>query len=253
MKRSAFTLIELLVVIAIIAVLMGILMPALTRVREQARQQSCGAQIRQQVLSLVMYADDNDSVLPLPSTAGGWPHDLAINTVNFMMRNGMTRDMFYCPSNDVEQKYNDYFWEFTTEWDGAKWVNASSSSFIISSYLYIMQTRQNSRPAIRNNENKTGEKQWCRTVTTKQAALKELVVDAVPSQSRPGTRLGMTFDEITGGGIWDNQQLFERANHMGKAGGEPRGGNIGYLDAHVEWRTFRDMEDRYGTTTHYWW
>ena len=81
--EAGFTLIELLVVIAIIAILMAILMPALQRVREQARQKSCGARIRQHLLALNMYADDNDSKLPLPITAGGWLQDIAINTVHF--------------------------------------------------------------------------------------------------------------------------------------------------------------------------
>jgi prepilin-type N-terminal cleavage/methylation domain-containing protein len=61
-KKRGFTLIELLVVIA---VLMGLLMPALRRVKEQARPQSCGQQIRQQVLSIVMYADSNNQKLPM--------------------------------------------------------------------------------------------------------------------------------------------------------------------------------------------
>ncbi len=47
-----FTLIELLVVIAIIAMLMAILMPALRRVREQARMLGCSANLRQWVLVL---------------------------------------------------------------------------------------------------------------------------------------------------------------------------------------------------------
>jgi prepilin-type N-terminal cleavage/methylation domain-containing protein len=61
-KKRGFTLIELLVVIA---VLMGLLMPALRRVKEQAGQQSCGQKIRQQVLSIAMYADSNNQKLPM--------------------------------------------------------------------------------------------------------------------------------------------------------------------------------------------
>ena len=49
-KQGGFALIELLVVIAIIAILMGVLMPALRRVREQARMVGCLANLRQWVL-----------------------------------------------------------------------------------------------------------------------------------------------------------------------------------------------------------
>jgi prepilin-type N-terminal cleavage/methylation domain-containing protein len=65
--NAGFTLIELLVVIAVIAILMAILMPALQRVRLQARQRACASQIRQQVLSFTMYADQNNTILPLPT------------------------------------------------------------------------------------------------------------------------------------------------------------------------------------------
>jgi len=46
-RRKGFTLIELLVVIAIIALLMAILMPALARVKEQARTVACLANLKQ--------------------------------------------------------------------------------------------------------------------------------------------------------------------------------------------------------------
>ena len=62
LKRRAFTLIELLVVIAIIALLMGILMPALQRVRKQARKTVCQANIRQWGLCFNMYLHDNDGL-----------------------------------------------------------------------------------------------------------------------------------------------------------------------------------------------
>jgi prepilin-type N-terminal cleavage/methylation domain-containing protein len=59
-RKRAFTLIELLVVIAIIALLMGILMPALQRVKKQARLVACQARLKQWALIFKMYTDDND-------------------------------------------------------------------------------------------------------------------------------------------------------------------------------------------------
>jgi len=59
-KNKAFTLIELLVVIAIIALLMSILMPALQRVKEQARAVVCKSHLQQWSLCLNMYISDYD-------------------------------------------------------------------------------------------------------------------------------------------------------------------------------------------------
>jgi len=59
-RQNGFTLIELLVVIAIIALLMGILMPALSRVRKQARKAACMSNVRSFALALAAYAAEND-------------------------------------------------------------------------------------------------------------------------------------------------------------------------------------------------
>jgi prepilin-type N-terminal cleavage/methylation domain-containing protein len=59
-RRRAFTLIELLVVIAVIALLMGILMPALSKARKVARSAVCKAHLRQWGTVFFMYTTDND-------------------------------------------------------------------------------------------------------------------------------------------------------------------------------------------------
>ena len=59
-RSRGFTLIELLVVIAVIAVLMGILMPALNRAREQGKRAACLSHLKQMQLAWTLYADEND-------------------------------------------------------------------------------------------------------------------------------------------------------------------------------------------------
>ncbi|MGD9690589.1 MAG: type II secretion system protein [Phycisphaerales bacterium] len=66
-KTRAFTLIELLVVIAIIALLVGILLPALGKARQSARQLKCATQVRNIVQSCLIWSQQNKENFPLPS------------------------------------------------------------------------------------------------------------------------------------------------------------------------------------------
>src|SRR5947207_12758274 len=71
----AFTLVELLVVIGIIALLLAILLPALSRVREASNRAKCLANIAELRRAVLLYAHDNKDHLP-DAGSGNTPHAL---------------------------------------------------------------------------------------------------------------------------------------------------------------------------------
>jgi prepilin-type processing-associated H-X9-DG protein len=68
-RREAFTLVELLVVIGVIALLIALLLPALVRSREQAKQVACLSNLRQLGMAMILYCQENNGWFPRAAPA----------------------------------------------------------------------------------------------------------------------------------------------------------------------------------------
>ncbi|MFC1764800.1 type II secretion system protein [Planctomycetota bacterium] len=222
-KHRGFTLIELLVVIAIIAVLMGILMPALRRIREQARMIRCLANMKQWSLIIGIYTNDNHGKFfsgADPSRGTYWPLQLEED-----QKDWKKNKIWFCPKatkplvDDAGDAVPSSDWSFNHAWgifpgnqlNGCSFPESGlSGSYGLNGYLL----------AIENNiyeTNVLSREGWRYFHQIKQAANVPMMLDALNIQIWP------TPDDKPA----ENEAAAWSGSYMGKACIDRHNGFIG--------------------------
>jgi len=254
-SKKAFTLVELLVVISIIALLMSILMPALAKVREQARNTVCASNLRQQVIAMAAYGGTYNQYPPGVEN-GHW----AIG------------GMGYVPNQTVPPHYPGDRYEWEPAGQGALWAagflkdphffycpNAKHHITYDGAFLN-WQDNPSSNPRGQNKSlnNPRNINFWCLFVSYPcwvgyktgpfgyDPALKKAVAKKLTSPGHTVTITDIIITTVQPNASNHNivdKNYHDWSNHVSR--GKLQGGNIGYNDGSVEWDHFREMQNNW--------
>jgi prepilin-type N-terminal cleavage/methylation domain-containing protein len=228
--RTAFTLIELLVVIAIIAILAAMLLPALATAKERARRANCVSNLRQFVLTQLLYAGDNQDRFPNARRDEGNYTAQYISSRHFTnLVEVLGKELLPCP-NWRFGVYRDPPWSQTR----LPWYE-SPRGWVIGYYNLSGVPEDVQRglvwPGVATN--------WVSPLKSTDGKDLPMAADINDDMSRAYWQTATAVAHTRSGSLIASTGTRPsiRAMDIGA-----QGGNVGYIDGSVRWRNIRLME-----------
>lgn len=220
--QQAFTLKELLVILFVVGLLGTVAFASMSAARDRTIIAQCESNLRQFSLAVLIYGGENND--KLPSQGGGfgaWAWDLPWTAGNLFNSYGAPWQAMYCPGTASRFSPSDNFalYNFTP---GVFHVVDYALTFGVTD---LNPTNLNS--SISPQSVTVGVIAFPPPLPSKRVLLADATLNSSPNGSG-------SWDSIPGG-----FGKFHTSAHM--AGTVPAGGNVAFLDSHVEWRPFSQM------------